>query len=112
MNQDEGPRLLFDDVGITADEGFAAAWQSELIGLALTDHRGATSGWNLGYEIVAGAPSTADPGAWLERIHPDDREELVEQGDDRQRVLGGVERVHFTSFRMTCLRSICFLHNE
>ena len=91
MNQDEGPRLLFDDVGITADEGFAAAWQSELIGLALTDHRGATSGWNLGYEIVAGAPSTADPGAWLERIHPDDREELVEQGTATVR--GGPEFV-------------------
>ena len=91
MKQDEGPRLLFDDVGITADEGFAAAWQSELIGLALTDHRGATSGWNLGYEIVAGAPSTADPGAWLERIHPDDREELVEQGTATVR--GGPEFV-------------------
>ena len=80
MKQDEGPRLLFDDVGITADEGFAAAWKSELIGLAVTDHRGATSGWNRGYEIVAGAPSSADPGAWLERIHPDDRDELLRQG--------------------------------
>ena len=80
MKQDEGPRVLFDDVGITADEGFAAAWKSELIGIAVTDHRGATSGWNRGYEIVAGAPSSADAGAWLERIHPDDRGELLRQG--------------------------------
>lgn len=80
MKEDEGPQVLFEGVGITADEGFAAAWKSELIGLALTDHRGATSGWNRGYEIVAGAPSTADPGAWLERIHPDDRDELLRQG--------------------------------
>lgn len=86
-----GPRILFDDLGITADEGFAAAWQSELIGLALTDHRGATSGWNRGYEIVAGTPSSANPGAWLQRIHPDDRDKLVEQGTATVR--GGPEFV-------------------
>ena len=44
MKDNHGPRELFDDVGITSDDGFAAAWKSGLIGLALTDHRGATSG--------------------------------------------------------------------
>ena len=80
MKDNHGPRELFDDVGITSDDGFAAAWKSGLIGLALTDDRGATSGWNRGYEVVTGAPGSSDPGAWLERIHPDDRDELVRQG--------------------------------